>query len=104
MLNPISGMYGRKKHINFGKDKMVYLCSPLASGFTPSQECPNMKSFIRSNMAKAIDYAKVIFNNGDMPVWNHSTWPHFVDDEISEERKRAMEGCFALVKRCDALC
>lgn len=92
------------KSIGFQKNKMVYVCSSLATGFEPTEDCLDLKGFIRVNMAKAINCAAVVFKNGDIPIWQHSTLPHFVDDAIPEERKRAMEACFAVVRKADALC
>lgn len=96
-------------NIGFGTNKIVYVCSPLATGFKPGmkdekgQEIIDLKTYININMEKATDYAGDVFKKGDIPNLLHSYLPKKVDDTIQNERKRAMEYCIATVKNSDAL-
>ena len=98
--------HSKAGNISFQKNKGIYVCSPLASGGKEEIEKKgiDIKTHIRNNANNAIYYASIIFNNGDYPYWNHSTWPYFVDDTDPKGRKRALDGCLDLVRRCDALC
>ena len=93
----------KNNKINFKSDKAVYVCSKLATGYTKTKKFPTIRSFIEYNMGRAITHAKQIAKKGDYPYWNHSTWPHFVDDTKPKERKLAIKGCLDLVSRCEAL-
>ncbi len=102
-INNFNQNYNYNNSLNFKSDKVIYVCSRLASGYRKSPKHQTIRDFIQSNMAKAMNYAKQIVKKGDFPYWNHSTWPNFVDDTKPKERNIAIKGCLDLVSRCEAL-
>ncbi len=104
-INNVSGLTHTNKSINFGTNKLVYVCSSLASDYNPeNKENIDFQTHIRMNMQKAIGYSKKVVANGDIPILLHDKACYLADDTNPKEREMILNAGRELVKRSDALC
>lgn len=59
------------------------------------------KGDVETNRKKAVEYANIAIEMGFIPIAPHTWLPELLDDNDSEQRKKAQEMCLELVKRCD---
>ncbi len=101
----VTSVQNNNKNISFGTNKLVYVCSSLASDYDQNnKDNIDFQTHIRMNMQKAIGYAKQVVANGDIPVLLHDKACFLADDSKPEERKMILNAGRELVKRSDALC
>lgn len=70
--------------------KLIYVCSKYSGD-------------VEINVANAIDYCKIVYKHGHIPVAPHLYFTRFLDDSIPEERKDGMALGLQLLKQCDEL-
>lgn len=70
------------------KYKLVYICSPYASGD------------VQENVEKAKEYCKLALKEGFVPVAPHLLYPQFLCDEDEAEREQGLSCGLALLDVC----
>ena len=70
--------------------EMVYICSPLRGN-------------VSENMAKAKEYAREVFLEGNIPICPHVYFPQFASVEDPAENRLAMDMGLSLLKRCSRI-
>ena len=77
------------------KNELVYICSPLSA--------PTQKEIL-SNMAKAMEYAKLVSESFQCrAIAPHSFLPLFLDDNIPEERAIGLQFGLSVLEICKAM-
>lgn len=70
------------------KSKLVYICSPYATGD------------VEENVCRAREYCRLALKNGYIPVAPHLLYPQFLRDEDPEEREQGLSCGLALLEVC----
>lgn len=70
------------------KSKLVYICSPYATGD------------VEENVCRAREYCRLALKNGYIPVAPHLLYPQFLRDEDPEEREQGLSCGLALLDVC----
>lgn len=70
------------------KSKLVYICSPYATGD------------VQENVEKAKEYCKLALKEGFIPVAPHLLYPQFLRDEDPAEREQGLSCGLALLDVC----
>ena len=73
--------------INDLEPMLIYICAPL-------------RGDVEANIAKAKQYAREIFLQGDIPICPHIYFPQFASVNVSQEDRAAMDMGLELLKRC----
>lgn len=68
--------------------KFVYICSPL-------------RGDVERNIRRANGYCRFVVKEGVLPLAPHAIFTSFLDDTISEERRKGMTLGLELLKRCN---
>ncbi|CAI3254757.1 hypothetical protein CIRMBP1271_02095 [Enterococcus cecorum] len=69
---------------------LIYVCSPYSGQ-------------VELNVAKASNYSKYVVDAGHTPIAPHLLFPQFLNDDIPEERNRAIQMNMEILKKCDQL-
>jgi len=72
--------------------KLIYVCSPVKG---------KNKEEVKENILKAKVYCKMLLFWGHIPLAPHVAFDGILDDNIQQERERALQIGLELVKRCD---
>lgn len=68
--------------------KLIYVCSPL-------------RGDIAGNVEKAKGYCKTVIEKGHIPIAPHVAYQGILNDDIQEERKKALKIGLEILKKCD---
>ena len=77
--------------------KLIYVCSPCR-GIPPYD--PDKT---RLNIFDAGEYCREVIKAGHIPIAPHYFYRDIFNDEISEQRAKALEIGLSLLSKCDAL-
>lgn len=85
---------GHIRNLNPEFSKRVYICSPYRAN-TPTEKAANIQN--------AIDAAKEILKQGDIPVVPHLYFPNFMNDDDKVERAWAIQTGKLFIDTCDEI-
>lgn len=72
------------------EQKMIYICSPV-------------KGDAENNIAKAREYCKEVLNIGHIPIAPQVAFSGMLNDDIPQEREKALSIGLEFVKQCNEL-
>ncbi|HZJ91331.1 MAG TPA: DUF4406 domain-containing protein [Oscillospiraceae bacterium] len=68
-------------------EQMIFVCSPYCGD-------------VETNTKLARQYCRYTAGKGFIPIAPHLLFPQFMDDNITEERERAIQMNLGILKRC----